>query len=447
MLVSKLKRLFWKLPLSSRAKNRISSKRFERIIARETAADAGNKVEVGLDDSLARDYIEGVLSGYNGKSECYREYEHHGICDRDVTLVAYYLTQYHPNSYNDEWWGLGTTEWNNVDQAVPQYIGHYQPRRPGELGYYDLRVDDVMRRQVELAKNYGIGVFCFYYYWFNGKRLLELPLNKFLATPSLDMPFFYCWANENWTKRFSGTNADVLMAIEPTVESYQNFIDAVIPDFADSRYYRIKGKPVISVYRPSSVPDTKTVLSHWRSRVQEELGCDLYIIAVQERDACTDWISRGYDAESEFQPKQIEHSCNNITKNVHLARADFGGRVYDYADLVMNRRYLSKANQAKKVYPAVMPSWDNSARRNHRGTIFHGSTPELYRRWLQDVVECTRNRNDFDEKIVFLNAWNEWGEGAYLEPDRFFGYAYLEATWEALRSGANNRDKKTDTFN
>jgi len=432
VLKDKLKKLFWKLPLSSKTKNVLSASRYERILAREAAADASYDIKVNKDGALVREYAEYVLSGCGRRSNYYRKYIDHEPGGRNVTLVAYYLTQYHPNRYNDEWWGKGTTEWNNVDQAVPQFTGHYQPRCPGELGYYDLRVDAVMKRQVELAKNYGIGAFCFYYYWFNGKRLLEYPLNKFLANPELDMPFFYCWANENWTKRFSGTNMDVLMAIEPTVESYQNFIESVLSDLADSRYYRIAGKPVISIYRPSMVPDTEKVLEYWRHRVREELGCNLYVIAIQERDASTDWVARGYDAESEFQPKQVEHSCKNITRDVHPIRMDFSGNVYDYEDLVQNRRYLSKANQAKKVYPTVMPMWDNTARRNHRGTIFYGSTPELYRRWLLDTIKRVENRNDLDEKLVFINAWNEWGEGAYLEPDRFFGYAYLEATWMAL---------------
>lgn len=432
MLKDAVKSIFWKLPLSNSFKNELSSKRYERILAKEAEDDARGVTPVLDSAELLKKYAEYVLSSYGKRSEWHCEYNKHDVRNTDVTLVAYYLTQFHPNHYNDEWWGKGTTEWNNVDQAVPQFVGHYQPRRPGELGYYDLRVDEVMTRQVELAKNYGIGAFCFYYYWFNGKRLLEYPLNKYLSNKALNVPFFYCWANENWTKRFSGTNADVLMAIEPTVESYQSFIDSVLVDFKDKRYYRIDGRPVISVYRPSMVPDTEKVLKYWRAKAREDLGTDLYVIAIQERDAMTDWVAQGYDAESEFQPKQVEHNCKNITKGVKPLRADFGGNVYDYKDLVENCRYISTKNRNGKVYPAVMPMWDNSARRNHRGTIFHGSTPELYGAWLKDSIESVKANKQLEDQLVFINAWNEWGEGAYLEPDRFYGYAYLEATYCAL---------------
>ena len=428
-----LKRVFWALPIKSETKNRISAARYESILKREAKADESSVVSVITDDLTLRSYAEYVLGGYGARSKDYCDYrQHDGSCG-DVMLVAYYLTQFHPTPQNDIWWGKGVTEWNNVDQAIPQFPGHYQPRRPGELGYYDLRIDEVMLRQIELAKNYGIGAFCFYHYWFNGKRLLEYPLNKFLSDKKYDMPFFYCWANENWTKRYSGTDSDVLMAIEPTVVSYQNYIDSVLYDFDDPRYLRIANKPIISIYRPSLVPETERVLDYWRRRVREVLGTGLYIIAIQERDTSIDWVSRGYDAESEFQPKHVEHHTPVITKRVRAVRSDFGGTVYDYADLVMSRKYRAAWTVSREVYPAVMPMWDNTARRNHRGTIFHGSTPELYHTWLRDAVEYVRSQSCLARKMVFINAWNEWGEGAYLEPDRYYGYAYLEATWKALK--------------
>lgn len=432
-----LKRVFWTLPVKSEIKDRISALRYESILKREAKLDKSLEISITEDASILRNYSEYVLSSYGVKSKKYCEYIQHETKSNDITLVAYYLTQFHPTPQNDLWWGKGVTEWNNVDQAIPQFPGHYQPRRPGELGYYDLRIDDVMLRQIELAKNYGVGVFCFYHYWFNGQRLLEYPLNKFLSDEKYDMPFFYCWANENWTKRYSGTNSDVLMAIEPTVDSYQSYIDSVLQDFTDRRYFKIAGKPVLSIYRPSLVPETERVLDYWRRRVWDVLGTDLYIIAIQERDVSIDWTRKGYDAEAEFQPKRVEHHSTIITKRVHPVRRDFGGTVYDYKDLVMNRKYKADRGSAKAVYPAVMPMWDNTARRNHRGTIFHGSSPDLYRMWLRDAVEYMRSQSGLEGKMVFINAWNEWGEGAYLEPDRYYGYAYLEATWRAMSEGSD----------
>lgn len=430
-----LKRIFWKLPLSADFKERLRSERYERILEKEIAADAAG-VSVTDDAGVLADYAAYVLGSCGARAEQYAEYEEHMPLQSDVLLVAYYLTQFHPNPENDAWWGKGTTEWNNVNKAVPQFVGHYQPRRPGELGYYDLRIKDIFRRQIEIAKNYGVGAFCFYYYWFDGgKRLLEMPLNEFLADSSLDMPFFYCWANENWTRRFSGTNNDVLMGITPTVECYLNFMHDVSRDFNDERYLRIDGKPVLQVYRPSLIPEPERVLSEWRKIAREVCGCDVYLIAVQERDTNIDWAGVGFDAESEFQPKQIQHKCRNITHKVRPVRTDFGGTVYDYADLVENRRYVNPGSEGKKLYPAVMPMWDNTARRNHRGVIFHGSTPELYGRWLSDAVSYVRGRVDLDMKMVFINAWNEWGEGTYLEPDAYWGYAYLRATRDGLNGG------------
>jgi lipopolysaccharide biosynthesis protein len=427
-----LKQIFWKLPLSADFKERLRSERYERILEKESAADATG-ASVVHDPGLLAAYAAYILDSYGDRSNQYVEYERQMPVDSDVLLVAYYLTQFHPNPQNDAWWGRGTTEWNNVNKAVPQFVGHYQPRRPGELGYYDLRIKDTLRRQIEIAKNYGIGAFCFYYYWFDGgKRLLEMPLNEFLGDSSLNMPFFYCWANENWTKRFSGTNNDVLMSITPTVENYLEFMRTAAKDFEDDRYLRIDDKPVIQVYRPSLMPVPERVIFEWRKIAREACGSDIYLIAVQERDTRIDWTAVGFDSESEFQPKQVQHKCHVITNDVKPVRSDFGGVVYDYRDLVENRRYVNSDSEGKKVYPAVMPMWDNTARRNHRGVIFHGSTPELYRRWLADTISAVRGRDDLDRKMVFINAWNEWGEGTYLEPDSYWGYAYLQATRDAL---------------
>lgn len=429
---STLKKIYWKLPINKDLKQKISDKRFERMIRLEEISDKKGEFNITSDKNSLVSFTKYSMSLNGRKSEYYCGFQKHDALKNETTIVAYYLTQFHPNKQNDEWWGKGVTEWNNVNKAVPQFTGHYQPRRPGELGYYDLRIKENMKRQIELAKNYGVGAFCFYYYWFADDRLLELPLNMFLENKDLDIPFFYCWANENWTKRFSGTDEGILMGMDETEENYIRFINSILNDMKDDRYYRINNKPVITVYRPSKMPNPSKVLKEWRTIALKE-GFDLYIIATQEKDTSINWCNFGFDAETEFQPKQIQHNCKEITNQVHPIRNDFSGIVYDYEDLVKNKKYLIKENMDKKVYHAVMPMWDNTARRNHRGTIFYKSSPELYEQWLKDIIKLTNDKKILDSHLVFINAWNEWGEGTYLEPDEEFGYAYLEVTHNAQK--------------
>lgn len=348
----------------------------------------------------------------------------------DNKIIAYYLTQFHPDPHNEQWWGKGVTEWNNVCRAVPQFVDHYQPRLPGELGFYDLRIKENMMRQIELAQMYGIYGFSFYYYWFNGERLLEKPIEMFLSDESLDFPFSLCWANENWTKRFDGTNSDILMEQPKSVESYKNVIHDMVRFLKDKRYITIQGKKLITVYRPALMPEPTEVLQYWREYCHVQGIGDLYIVAVKENMVELDLLGIGYDAISEFHPGTVYTNCKNITHDIDYVRSDFSGEVFDYQDLVENQKYF-KYN-LPKLYRAVMPMWDNTARRNNKGMIFQGATPTLYKQWLIDVISEGKNRSDLDDQMVFINAWNEWGEGAYLEPDKKYGYAYLQATKEAV---------------
>ena len=354
----------------------------------------------------------------------------------DCKVIAYYLTQFHPDPHNEEWWGRGTTEWNNVCRAVPQYEGHYQPRLPGELGFYDLRIADNMKRQIELAKMYGVYGFSFYYYWFNGDRLLEQPLEAFLDNKELDFPFSLCWANENWTKRFDGTNMDILIEQPNTVESYKNVIEDMARFLRDSRYITVNGCKVITVYRPSLMPDAKSVLRYWREYCREQGIGELHLVAVKENQIDINWLKGGYDAVSEFHPGTLYTNCLNITKQLKYLRKDFAGEVFSYPDIVRNQKYFRY--DLPKLYRAVMPMWDNTARRDNKGMIFQGATPALYKRWLKDVITAGQKRDDLEDNLIFINAWNEWGEGAYLEPDKRYGYAYLEATKEAVEDGREN---------
>lgn len=431
MKIKILKKMFWKLPIPGRIKENLRMRYAEKKIKNEALEDGS--IECVENEEVVREYAEYVLSNPTYKNKFYRAYEPHKVCEKKAILIAYYLTQYAPDNHNDKWWGRGTTEWNNVSKAVPQFVGHRQPRLPGELGFYDLRIRAVMERQIEIAKNYGIEAFSFYYYWFAGERILEKTLNMFLNDKDLDMPFIFCWANENWTRRFSGTDADVLIGMENTVENYKAFIHEVMPYFSDERYLKINGKFILQIYRPNLIPEIEDVISYWRAEVKKHYNTDLYLIACQEADV--NWMKNGFDAENEWMQGSIKYQCKDITKQVIPVRKDFSGEVIDYRDMVLNKKYIIASNRKRKVYPAIMPFWDNSPRRNHRGIIWQNSTPRLYKQWLIELIKEVNLRSEkkeLDSPLIFVNAWNEWGEGAYLEPDRDFGYAYLQATWEAL---------------
>ncbi len=424
------KKVYWKLPMPASIKEKLRVRYTKRKFEKETD---DKDVRCVNDQQVISDYTRSVLKRPTDVKEDYRDYEYHEPFKPSVDLIAYYLTQYSPDEHNDIWWGRGTTEWNNVSKAVPQFVGHRQPILPGELGFYDLRLKEVFERQIEIAKNYGISAFSFYYYWFAGERILEKPLNMFLADQSLDMPFMLCWANENWTRRFSGTDSSILIGMEHTEENYKDFIHEIMPYLGDKRYYKVKDRFVLQIYKPNLIPNLSSVIAYWRDEVFKAYGKKIYLIACQEGGK--DWIKEGFDAENEWMQGSIRRQCKDITDHVKPIRKDFSGSVYDYADMVEHKKYIIDANRKRKVYPAIMPSWDNSARRNHRGTIWYHSEPALFKRWLKALISEVKERCDkheLDAPIIFVNAWNEWGEGAYMEPDKDYGFANLSAVWETL---------------
>ena len=348
-----------------------------------------------------------------------------------LKIVAFYLPQFHPIPENDEWWGKGFTEWTNVSKAVPQFVGHYQPHLPGELGFYDLRIVDVMRQQVDLARKYGVGGFCFHHYWFGGYRLLERPVEQFLEAKDIDFPFCLCWANENWTRRWDGLDQDTLMAQQHSTQSDFAFIDDTLHILGDERYIRFEGKPVLLVYRVSLLPDAAATAARWRKRCIEAGIGEIYLVAVRSFDV-TDPRPYGFDAAIEFPPHQV--SVPRLNDHVAIVNPDYRGTIHDYG--AMATYYAEQSVSDYPLIKTVMPSWDNEPRKPGAGDTFLGSSPTAYARWLRKAYAVTAAKLATDSAqppFVFVNSWNEWAEGAHLEPDRKYGYAFLQATADVAR--------------
>jgi glycosyltransferase involved in cell wall biosynthesis len=360
------------------------------------------------------------------------------LVEKSVRVIAFYLPQFHPIAENDAWWGKGFTEWTNVRPAKPLFEGHYQPHVPDDyLGYYDLSDTSIMHKQIELAKQYGIEGFCFYTYWFTGHRLLETPVDNYLSDASLDHPFCICWANENWSRRWDGLDQDLLMVQRYSDEDDLAFISHMSKYLRDPRYIRVEGKPLLIIYRPNLFPSMKETAWRWRDWCRNNGLGEIYLAYVQSFEK-HDPADYGLDVAIEFPPNNS--TPPDITENTVPLFTEFSGKVYDW------RVFLQRSeNFDPPTYPlfrGVCPSWDNTARKKERGIIFANSSPNLFQRWLVSAFEDTRHRvAEFDKSLVFINAWNEWAEGAHLEPDQRYGYAWLDAVREAHATVSRRQQK------
>lgn len=356
----------------------------------------------------------------------------------NIRAIALYLPQFHPTPENDEWWGKGFTEWRNVAKAKPLFPGHYQPHLPADLGFYDLRLPEVREAQAELARQHGIHGFCYYHYWFNGRRILERPFNEVLESDKPDLPFCLCWANENWTRVWDGGERNVLLEQHYSFEDDLAHIRSLVPAFKDPRYIRIDGKPLFLVYRTELLPDPAKTAALWQEEARKAGLPGLYLARVENFKKGIDPGDIGFDAAVEFAP---DSSCAgtalfrgrvaSLLGKLGLLPAVFRDSwLYSYPATV--RGMLSKPERGYRWFRCVTPMWDNSARRSTNANIFIGATPSIYKQWLSKTVARTRQRHTGDEQIVFINAWNEWAEGCHLEPDQKWGREYLEATRDAL---------------
>lgn len=351
-----------------------------------------------------------------------------------VKPIALYLPQFHTFPENDEWWGKGFTEWTNVKKAKPLFDGHYQPHIPHpDLGYYDLSNVEVMRKQAMMAKEHGIYGFCFYYYHFaNGKRLLEKPLDNWLAAKDIDFPFCYCWANENWTRAWDGGDKEVIMPQDYERDNLRILFENMLEAFRDARYIKIKGSPVLLVYRAEIVPNIKAISDEWRTMAKAAGFEGLYLMSVQNF-AEVPPVTMGMDAAVEFAA-----GYRGIDSFFSVADGSLSRFVMENGQILMGQPYTNLVRWCERLeavpyvrYKAVAPSWDNTPRKGARGAFVYDCAPKLFRRALavaarKTVADSRLRKNG----LLFINAWNEWGEGAHLEPDEHFGYGWLDAVNE-----------------
>ena len=350
-------------------------------------------------------------------------------------VIAIHLPQFHPFKENNEWWGMGFTEWTNVTKAKPRYEGHYEPHLPSDTGFYDLRLPETRQMQADLAKEYGIYGFCYYHYWFNGKQLMERPVNEILTSGEPNFPFMLCWANENWARNWDGGFTDVLIkqtySHEDDIEHMRWLCRNVFPD---RRYIRIAGKPVFAVYRVALFPDFEDTIRTWRKVAREEFGMELYLIETMfPGDPTHTTLTKGIDAAMDFQPIGVSVTylrTEDVRPTDPAETKEQRPTVYNYSDYV---DYCRGTELPDRCYPCVSPGFDNSPRRVGRTFLsFTELTPQNYGRWLFDALCRKTSFKEEDENLVFINAWNEWGEGNHIEPDQKWGRGYLEETLNAI---------------
>ncbi|MEJ5145915.1 glycosyltransferase WbsX family protein [Sphingobacterium sp. MYb388] len=384
-----------------------------------------------------------------------------------VRPIAIHLPQFHPFEENDAWWGKGFTEWTNVTKSKPLFEGHYQPHLPADLGFYDLRLEESRLEQIALAKEYGIYGFCYYHYWFNGKLLMQDPIERMMANPKEDFPFMFCWANENWTRAWDGADREILIQQNYSLEDDLAHIQYFIPFFKDKRYICIDGKPVIAIYKSADLPEPRETIRIWREEALKH-GLELYICRMDRWNTPNgqEILDLGFDSAIDFQPlssnlsgylrgkdqkireekaaaiayinqslfRRAKRKVNTIVQKFVPEKSEKDSsidlRLIDYNEYV--EYDLAHLNIGYKRFPCVTPSWDNAARRKNNATIFLNSTPSIFEKWVKGKKRNFDHFESSEENLFFINAWNEWAEGNHLEPCKKFGLEYLSSLKRGL---------------
>lgn len=350
-----------------------------------------------------------------------------------IKVIAIHLPQFHPTPENDEWWGTGFTEWTNVTKAQPLFPSHYQPHLPADLGFYDLRLAEARKAQAEMAKAYGIYGFCYYHYWFNGKRILERPLNEILSTKEPAFPFMLCWANETWSRRWLGEEKEILIKQTYSENDDANHAAWLCEKvFSDSRYITINNRPAFMFYRPNDLPDYKKTIQVFKNTAKKFGINEPYLIASNSHTPQLD----GFDHVMNFEPQLglLPEAFNdnpskkkwwsNLKKRIRSSTL----KVYEYGDV---KRLMASRKFSYKFLPCVFVGWDNTARRGKNGIIIHNQNKAAFKVSLETAKAIVKDY-PVDEKIVFINAWNEWAEGNHLEPCSKNGHQFLEAVKEVF---------------
>ena len=396
----------------------VTKRRVFRIASIKNIAKERQYQNYVLNQQLDKsDYVSITDEPYSGKSS--------------KKIIAYYLPQYYHIPQNDAWFGRGFTEWSNAAKAVPQFTGHWQPHLPIDVGFYDLETTHAMRRQVELAKMYGIHGFCFYYYWFSGgDKIMDKPISNWLEDKSLDFPFMFFWANEDWTNTW-GAQADIgtkTYSAKMKPEDVKKFVDDVIPYLKDERYIKIDGRPHVIIYQAKKDPFLPEFIKRIGDMIVDEGVKRPYISLVYPDDFEDSFDPRsfGADAAVEFGShlKEMPKSISALTTSVKLMNSQARLIEYDMNKYIREERFIYQAEYP--IYKGAMTHFDNTARKIYSGAQIFSISPDLYQEWLTKIIQ----KSDTDQ--IFITAWNEWAEGMHLEPDHRYGYAYLQATKNAL---------------
>lgn len=404
-------------------------------------------MQIILEDKLQnlRELSEFLKVYQRGQSEYFKpkpiDLECGPIVDSNINVIAFYLPQFHQVCLNDNAWGRGFTDWTNVTKCYPFYPGHHQPHQPVDMGYYDLKNPNVLERQIQLAKYAGIRGFCFHYYSFSGRKVMDYPIKLFHGRANDGFNYMINWANENWSKKWDGGNKEVIIEQKHNLDSDRNLFYEILPHLLDVKYFKIHGKTPLMIYRPALLfPHLNYTLEMWRDIAKKEGVGDLLLLRsnfheTEFKQLCDEHKLNGepFDGVVQFPPHGNFDRPPLMISKESLFNKNFAGRLFDYATAA--NHFLSKSISEPKTYPGVIPSWDNSARMVDDAIIYINSNPEIYKEWLSRAISISLNDN---KNMVFVNAWNEWAEGAHLEPSSWYGYAHIESTRAAIKASQGN---------